>query len=305
MDYYNNIYNISLQQIQIFLKCYEYRKFVQVAEEYNFTPSMVSKTIKQLEKLLGFQLFIRQHHAVIPTPAAQELAYGWRASLENALDAVFRACDVQDLNKRSIKIGMLETTSFCSEYIALKLEESSARNIVQNIQWEREDMHKLALDLKRDRFDMVITWSGEVNFFDERYIEWKKIFTSPDALFVPRDHPLLKKPFSSFADCKPYPFIILSPTSYPQYYRNLKEVCGKFGFAPKISTVVGSTDSARYNLSLGKGLYVAPSLICSDWENEDIKKIEYEGGISSELIVAWKKMNATADMRKIVTLITH
>ena len=62
MDYYNNIYNISLQQIQIFLKCYEYRKFVQVAEEYNFTPSMVSKTIKQLEKLLGFQLFIRQHH---------------------------------------------------------------------------------------------------------------------------------------------------------------------------------------------------------------------------------------------------
>ena len=302
---YNNLYNITLQQIQIFIKCYEYRNFSKVAEELNFTPSMVSKTIKHLEDILEIKLFNRQYHSVIPTPAAQELAYGWKDVLENTMDTVFRACDVQEEGRASVKIGMLNTTRFCSEYVSFKLENPAVKDIIQNIQWERDDMHELTLDLKDNRVDMIITSSLEIDFFNPSQIEWKKIFSTPDALFVPRDHPLLRKPFTSFADCKPYPFIILSPSSYPHYYRDFISVCRKFGFLPKISSVVGNTDSARYNLTLGKGLYVAPSLICSDWENEDIKKIEYEGANITDLIVAWKKIYTTAEMKKIVTLITH
>ena len=41
MRYYN-VLNISLQQIQIFLKVMELRNFTRVAEYYNFTVSMIS-----------------------------------------------------------------------------------------------------------------------------------------------------------------------------------------------------------------------------------------------------------------------
>ena len=49
MKYYS-ILNISMQQIQIFLKCCQYQNYSRVAEEYNFTPSMISKTVKALDE---------------------------------------------------------------------------------------------------------------------------------------------------------------------------------------------------------------------------------------------------------------
>ncbi len=42
---YRDVINISIQQISIFLKCCQYMNYPRVAEEYDFTPSIVSKTI--------------------------------------------------------------------------------------------------------------------------------------------------------------------------------------------------------------------------------------------------------------------
>ena len=52
MKYNNNVFNLSLQQIQIFLKCVRLKNYSRVAAEYNFTPSMVSKTISSMESTL-------------------------------------------------------------------------------------------------------------------------------------------------------------------------------------------------------------------------------------------------------------
>ncbi len=68
---YRNIMNISLQQIQIFLKCCRYLNFSRVAEEYNFTPSMISKTIKSLEDLLGIPLFCPEIPPSGPDPGGK------------------------------------------------------------------------------------------------------------------------------------------------------------------------------------------------------------------------------------------
>lgn len=57
----NKLWNISTQQIQIFLKAVELKNFTHVANYFNFTPSMISKTITAMEEELGFPLFIRKH----------------------------------------------------------------------------------------------------------------------------------------------------------------------------------------------------------------------------------------------------
>ena len=223
-----------------------------------------------------------------------------------AENAIFRACEVRDTKKEDVvRIGLLETTYFCADYVSFKLENDRADVPMDRIIWERRDMHSLAGALMNDEFDLVITWSGELPYFNEEEIAWGKIFSSPDAVFIPRNHPLFEKGIKSLADCRPYSFITLSPIGYPHYYSYLETLCRTFGFEPIISTVCGSTDSARYNLSLGRGLYVAPSLICSDWESEDVKKAEFEGGSSSDLIIVWKKAKMNPLMEKIVYLVTH
>lgn len=274
---YRNIMNISLQQIQIFLKCCQYQNYSRVAEEYNFTPSMVSKTIKNLENLLGIPLFIRKYHRLELTPAGRELEKGWKNLSQDLIKTITRAFDVQEQLSAHIRIGVLETTRFCADYVTMKLEE----NLV----------------------DLIITWSGETPYLNSKISGWKKIFVSPDAVFIPRGHPLYNAPLTSFSECRAYPFISLSPATYPHYYQYLEALCHDYGFSPVLSTLCGSTDSARYNLSMGKGIYVAPSLLCADWESEDIEKWEIPGEARSGLIIAWEKEHLTPALKQIIDII--
>ena len=169
---YRNIMNISLQQIQIFLKCCQYQNYSRVAEEYNFTPSMVSKTIKNLENLLGIPLFIRKYHRLELTPAGRELEKGWKNLSQDLIKTITRAFDVQEQLSAHIRIGVLETTRFCADYVTMKLEE----NLV----------------------DLIITWSGETPYLNSKISGWKKIFVSPHS------------PGTSSVQCAPYFFFRVS-----------------------------------------------------------------------------------------------
>ncbi|MGI5989133.1 MAG: LysR family transcriptional regulator [Lachnospiraceae bacterium] len=80
--------DISIQQIQIFLKAVEPGNFSRVGECLNYSTSTISKKITMLEESLGIQLFTRNPHDVVPTPEARMLAAEWRhviASINNSI----------------------------------------------------------------------------------------------------------------------------------------------------------------------------------------------------------------------------
>ena len=129
---YRNIMNISLQQIQIFLKCCRYLNFSRVAEEYNFTPSMISKTIKSLEDLLGIPLFVGKYHRLDLTPA-KGTGKGWESICQTLVETVTRAYDIQEQLSARLRIGILETTRFCADYITMKLEGNLSESIMEKI----------------------------------------------------------------------------------------------------------------------------------------------------------------------------
>jgi DNA-binding transcriptional LysR family regulator len=79
MDMYSRISEVSINQIMVFLKCVELENYSKAAEALNYTPSMVSKTVKKLEEKLGLVLFIRRGAHVKPTNAAYQLQREWDA----------------------------------------------------------------------------------------------------------------------------------------------------------------------------------------------------------------------------------
>ena len=60
----------SLRDISIFVAAYEERSFTAAAERENATQSGVSQHMRNLEYMLGVQLFLRERGGVTPTPAA-------------------------------------------------------------------------------------------------------------------------------------------------------------------------------------------------------------------------------------------
>ncbi|HCT90819.1 MAG TPA: hypothetical protein DF613_05495 [Lachnospiraceae bacterium] len=71
------ILHLTLKQLEIFLKCYQARNYTYVAERYHYTPSTISKTIHAMEEILGYPLFSRTYHELVPTAAADVLAREW------------------------------------------------------------------------------------------------------------------------------------------------------------------------------------------------------------------------------------
>lgn len=63
----------SLRDMSIFVAAYEERSFTAAAQRENATQSGVSQHMRNLEYMLGVQLFLRERGGVTPTPAAASL----------------------------------------------------------------------------------------------------------------------------------------------------------------------------------------------------------------------------------------
>ncbi|GGK35682.1 LysR family transcriptional regulator [Salinarimonas ramus] len=99
----------SLRDMAIFVAAYEERSFTAAAQRENATQSGVSQHIRNLEHVVGVQLFVRERGGVIPTPAAASF---YRSCLEvmRAHDAARR--DVARFGKGPIgelRVGLMPT----------------------------------------------------------------------------------------------------------------------------------------------------------------------------------------------------
>jgi DNA-binding transcriptional LysR family regulator len=65
---------VDIQQLRCFLAVAEELHFGRAAERLHMTASPISRIVKDLEKELGAELFIRGYHQIQLTPAGQELA---------------------------------------------------------------------------------------------------------------------------------------------------------------------------------------------------------------------------------------
>lgn len=63
-----------MQQLRCFLTVAEELHFGRAAERLHMTPSPVSRSVKDLERELGAELFVRGYHTIQLTPAGRELA---------------------------------------------------------------------------------------------------------------------------------------------------------------------------------------------------------------------------------------
>lgn len=68
-DIYIDILNMTLQQLEYIVAVDRHRNFVQAAEACHVTQPTLSMMIRKLEDELGFPVFDRNRHPVVPTPA--------------------------------------------------------------------------------------------------------------------------------------------------------------------------------------------------------------------------------------------
>ena len=80
--------DLSLNQIQLFLKAAEFRSFTATAAFFHTTQSAVSKSIAGMEGALGFPLFLRSRGHLTLTESGQYLYERWQGHMGSLTAAV-------------------------------------------------------------------------------------------------------------------------------------------------------------------------------------------------------------------------
>lgn len=288
------LYNISTQQIQIFLKAVELKNFTQVANHFNFTPSMVSKTISALEAELELPLFVRKPHYLAPTSAAVFLAKEWRQTMTSINNSIQKAHLCANGQRTSIVLGFVDSSVNMDLLITDSVRDYTAKYNGVNITIEKHDMHRAAELLNHGLLDIIITSAMEIPYLDEHNLCWEKIIDTDVAAFVPGACPLFQRETLSFEDLCGQTFISLNPTMHPTYNAFFLKICSKYGISPNVAATYRTVRSLMFSLKLHDYIFIGDS-INSDWADEDLKMFLLPE--KSFSIIAWRDHDGDTEVR--------
>lgn len=270
MSGFQKQWSISIQQVQIFLKAVELKNFTQVANYFNFTPSMISKTISFMESELELELFIRNPHELRPTPAALLLAEEWRQFVSSFQKSIERARACQNGQKHKILLGFVDSSASIDQMIRQVVIQYTRLHPHMDIAVEKHDMHRLAELLNHGLLDLILTSDFESAYLSDRGLPWEKAFDSSVAAFVPRGNNLFHREEIAFSDLKEQSFLSLDPVMHPSYARWLYGLCGRFGFVPNVKSTFRTVRSLLFSLKIQDSIFVG-DFVNSDWCDEDLK----------------------------------
>lgn len=282
-----HLWNISIQQIQIFLKAVEWKNFTQVAEHFNFTPSMISKTISALEDNLGLELFIRKPSGLTPTPAAVLLAKEWRHSVASFQSSIKRACALQDGQASTILFGFVDSSATIDQMMTQAIMEYRRSHPATTLVAEKHDMHRLAELLHHRLLDIILTSAIEVPYLDAHGIPWEKAFETEVSVFIPRGNPLFACSSIELDAIKDQPVLALDPVMHPSYMEWLYALCKEHGFVPRIAASYRTVRSLLFSLKMSAHIFIGET-VTSDWCDDDLKCLTLPE--RSFVLTAWNRL---------------
>jgi LysR family glycine cleavage system transcriptional activator len=161
----------SLTHMRCFESAARHQNFTAAGEELGLTQSAVSKKVKELESVLGFELFQRVGRGVVLTPAGQGLATDLAQDL-GSLKASLQKAVAAGAGRSALRIAVLPT--FANRWLIPRLPDFFARHpeIELNFTTRLEPF-----DFSRTSFDLAIhygldNWPGTLmtELFGEQMI---------------------------------------------------------------------------------------------------------------------------------------
>lgn len=189
-----------------------HQSFTQAAEELHLTQSAISRQVKELEEIIGTDLFRRVGRGVVLTPAGKSLSAGLAKDLENIRQTIMRAVSAGKVGS-AIRVAALP--GFASRFLIPRLPEFFEKH--PNIEVSFSTRLK-PFDMAEGQFDLAIHF-GKDDWpdTDMKFLCSEKLVPVASRNFIDRhgiDDP---------ADCANVPLLHLStrPFAWQEYLENL------------------------------------------------------------------------------------
>lgn len=279
--------------------------FQAVAEELNYRKAAerlfisqpgLSRQIKQLEEMLGVQLFERDKKHVELTRAGTFLK-GEVDFVINHLESTKSQLKLIESGKvGELRIGFLGSASnrILPELlnrinVELPLITSSLEELSNSVQVEM---------IQKDKLDLGFVRLASV----PEDLEMKPILRDSFSIVVPEDHPIGKADFRSVSQFQGESFILFSSDYSNYYYEQIMSICRDSGFSPQIRHKSVHALTIFRLVENGLGVAIVPTTL-KDGYDLKVRFMEIPGIPQfTELSVIWKRANRNPALKNVLPL---
>ncbi len=242
-----DVRNVSLGQMQYFVKVAEYRSVTNAARYFNLSQPTLSKKLKSLEAQLDMQLFRRTGHELLLTPAGAYLYQSWRRRLQLIEEEIQHAHVLQTGWTKSLVVACLD--SFRPDRVILPVLEPFTEIYPDiHIRVETDAAQDIRRMLLCGEADAIFTVQYDFEGKELEGIAWRQLGKTTHCACMKRSSPLAGREALSMEDLKCASFICISPQYLPEYMSMLQSLCARYGFSPDIVRYVASASSLTMNL---------------------------------------------------------
>ena len=184
-----NFARLKLRHLQCLVMVAQERNLVRAAEALSLTQPAVSKTVAELEEIVGRQLLLRRRRGVELTPAAEVLVRHAVSALRGLREGMGLAMDQPEADQLRVAVGALpnmvanllpEAVALLNEaYPALRVRVMSGTNA------------QLMTQLRQGEIDVVLGRLAQASAMAD--LAFEQLFSEPLLLVVRPGHPLASR----------------------------------------------------------------------------------------------------------------
>lgn len=244
--------NITVKQLRAFTTVAQFQSFAEASERLNLSQPALSITIKNLEAVVGGDLFNRSTRVVALTPEGRHFFPIATRLLSNWDDACFDLVERFQKQRGKIIIASLPTMaggflpkplsefSSCYPSISICIYDALAENVQEMVQEERAEMG-FTVEPKNNiglNFETVL---------EDQYV-----------VVCPIGHPLLEYVRVKWADLTGYPFVGIHRSSNTR--QHIEKVIQDIGVKLDITCELSQIATVGRMVAVGMGISVLPAL---------------------------------------------
>ncbi len=225
-----NLQNITLGQINVFLRVVEQESFTRAALELHLTQSAVSKIIAKLERELDMKLFHRLYRELQVTEEGRMLYSYWQPGLMRLSDSYELLHQEKNGKEEHLQIGVTNSTNLNAYFWEIINAFQNQHDTIR-LEFNSDSMDSLIRKLSGQQLDVIFVPDFMKYRLENAGFSWMWAAKDYVQIVLPNDHDLAKREGSlTFEDIKDMTFVTLSDSDYPEYVRQIREMFEEAGY---------------------------------------------------------------------------
>ncbi|MFC2251574.1 LysR family transcriptional regulator [Labrys portucalensis] len=274
---------VSLRQIRYFVATAEHGQVSQAAGELGISQSAITTAIKELEQIVGVELFTRSTQGMDMTPAGRQFLFHAYEILNKVEEATSLLLPANDFAGR---LTVAATYTVIGYFLPNHL--GRLRRAWPNLDIQLFELNREAIEdgLLANRYDMAVLLTSNVINPD---LTTETLMSSRRRLWVPARHRLLAQSTVSLKEVAEEPYIMLT---VDEAAHTALRYWSLSSFRPNVTLRTSSVEAVRSLVADGQGVAILSDMVLRPWSLEG-KRIETivptEPIPSMDVGLAWRR----------------